>query len=206
MTIKPLFELNTTTEIKARIQKNLSDNPFKWITNIGFRNLSRDLVSWLVYHYDTKNSVMNVHDMKIVIDDAEVGRAFGIPATGEEIKIDDTDDSGFKKYGHLFTMTNKNRIDLVDLKCKLMTDKSFVGESFKVGYLAYVFGVLFFAESTVGLHPKYLNPLVDIEDLENKNWAKLIRETTNSDIDRYQTDSQRGYIGYCPLMLEVKTI
>ncbi len=200
--VKALFELNRHENVAPKLQLHFGDTCFKGITKLGHNFLNRTLVEWLVQNYDVHTSVMKVHNMSFSITEDEVNKAFGLHSGGTDIILQKSDTSGINKYGHLFTFNGQGKIKMSQLEIRL-TEGLLEGDDFKVSYLVYVFGTFLFCGTTVELPNVYLNPLVDIENLETKNWAKLVLDSLNDAVSFYQANN--GYMKGCPFLLEVQT-
>lgn len=200
MSITQLSTLNT--KVKDRLAEVFKGSCFEGITKINFEKHHRDLVHWLIRNYNPVASVLRVNDMTFHVTDALVGSALGVPSTGQEIIIDETDKTGYENFSSHFSFNQYDRVVMSDLR-RVLEQGGQNDQVFELQYLVYAFGVLLFPEMSVDLHCKFLNLLVDMENLHKKNWAKLIRETTNEAVAAYQ--KKPTYMTACPFLLEVQS-
>ena len=109
LSLGKLTKVNKDLKINDTLCNAVKGTGFEAIANIQINTLDRKLIKWLLLSYDPTESIMNVHDWIINVTDYEVGRALGIPASGDIIEIDPGNNIGLVKYGSFRNYCIKER-------------------------------------------------------------------------------------------------
>ncbi|KAL7145569.1 hypothetical protein ABFS83_07G093400 [Erythranthe nasuta] len=203
-----MFEHRTSLRKLIDVNKNLHSSQIKVIelmgfgplTKVQFDQIDKVTLKWFIERYDPESSCFSIESQRYVISDVDVRNALGVPATGQNIRLDTTSTEGLEKYRHIFKIVD-GRIDIVALLEKLQSCTS-TDTEFKLMYLVLLFGTVLFPSYSQKFPVHYLNLLVAVDNIVDLNWAGLIRNTLNDGIRKWK-NKEGTYISGCLLFFQV---